>query len=128
VLAAVREAGFLPTERALTLASCGDEAELGGRLAAAGVDPDSLIPTQRRPAERRTDETGTENVINVPGFAEAATVIIPVVQNRAEPEGSDAPGRHGSAEPREIIETAEITVDPRPSGRSEKPARPDKDA
>jgi hypothetical protein len=43
VLAAVREAGFLPTERALTLASCGDEAELGGRLAAAGVEDVRLV-------------------------------------------------------------------------------------
>jgi hypothetical protein len=38
VLAAVREAGFLPTERALTLAGCAEEAELAGRLAAAGVE------------------------------------------------------------------------------------------
>jgi hypothetical protein len=99
-----------------------------GRLAAAGVDPDSAIPAQRRSAERRTDETGPENVINGPSFAEAATVIFPVVQNRAEPEGSDAPGRYGAAEPREIIETAEITIDPGQAADRNKPARPDKDA
>jgi hypothetical protein len=43
VLAAVSEAGFLPTERALTLAACADEAELAGRLAAAGVEDVRLV-------------------------------------------------------------------------------------
>jgi hypothetical protein len=43
VLAAVREAGFLPTERALTLAGCADEPELAGRLAAAGVEDVRLV-------------------------------------------------------------------------------------
>jgi hypothetical protein len=43
VLAAVREVGFLPTERALALAACGDEAELAGRLAAAGVEDVRLV-------------------------------------------------------------------------------------
>ena len=43
VLAAVREAGFLPTERALALAGCAEEAELAGRLAAAGVEDVRLV-------------------------------------------------------------------------------------
>jgi len=43
VLAAVREAGFLPAERALTLAGCAEEAELAGRLAAAGVEDVRLV-------------------------------------------------------------------------------------
>jgi hypothetical protein len=44
VLVAVSEAGFLPTERALTLAGCADEGELAGRLAAAGVEDVRLVP------------------------------------------------------------------------------------
>jgi len=43
VLAAVREAGFLPAERALALAGCVEEAELAGRLAAAGVEDVRLV-------------------------------------------------------------------------------------
>jgi hypothetical protein len=44
LLQAVRAAGFLPPERALTLAGCGDEAELAGRLAAAAVDDVHFVP------------------------------------------------------------------------------------
>jgi hypothetical protein len=98
-----------------------------GRLAAAGVDPDAPVPSQRRPGD---DES----------FADAATVIFPVVQNRVEPEGSDAPAGHGRTEPREIIETAEINIqqdraadegraaDRHQAGDRNQAARPDKDA
>jgi signal transduction histidine kinase len=98
-----------------------------GRLAAARVDPDALVPSQRRPGD---DES----------FADAATVIFPVVQNRVEPEGSDAPAGHGRTEPREIIETAEINIqqdraadegraaDRHQAGDRNQAARPDKDA
>ena len=44
LLVAVREAGFLPVERALGLTACADEAELAGRLAVAGVEDVHLVP------------------------------------------------------------------------------------
>jgi hypothetical protein len=44
LLQAVREAGFLPPDQALALAGCADEAELAGRLAAAGVEDVRLVP------------------------------------------------------------------------------------
>jgi hypothetical protein len=43
LLQAVRDAGFLPPERALALAGCADEAELAGRLAAAGIEDVRLV-------------------------------------------------------------------------------------
>jgi signal transduction histidine kinase len=125
------EADTVPSrspEQVRSLMSALQRGTARGRLAAAGVDPDSPIPAQRQPAERRPDETGAESLVNGRSFAEAATVSFPVVQNRAEPEGSDAPGRHGTAEPREIIETVEINPDPDRAADRNTSARPDKDA
>ena len=125
------EADTVPSrspEQVRSLMSALQRGTARGRLAAAGGNPDSPIPAQRQPAEGGPDETGAENVVNGPGFAEAATVIFPVVQNRAGPEGSDAPGRHATAEPREIIETVEINPDPDRAADRNTSARPDKDA
>jgi hypothetical protein len=44
LVAAVREAGFLPVERALALAACVDEQDLALRLAAANADDLVLVP------------------------------------------------------------------------------------
>jgi hypothetical protein len=44
LLAAVRAAGFLPLERALAVAACAEEADLAGRLAAAGPHDIHLVP------------------------------------------------------------------------------------
>jgi histidine kinase/DNA gyrase B/HSP90-like ATPase len=125
------EADTVPSrspEQVRSLMSALQRGTARGRLAATGANPDSPSPAQRRPGERRPDETGAENFVNGRSFAEAATVSFPVVQNRAEPEGSDAPGRHGTAEPREIIETVEINPDPDRAADRNTSARPDKDA
>jgi hypothetical protein len=44
LLADLREAGFLPLERALALAGCADEADLAGRLAALSTTDVRLVP------------------------------------------------------------------------------------
>jgi hypothetical protein len=124
------EADTVPSrspEQVRSLMSALQRGTARGRLAAAGADPASAVPAQRKPAEHRTDETDPENLVNGRGFAEAATVSFPVVQNRPEPAGSDAPGRHGTAEPREIIETVEINPDPDRAADRNTSARPDKD-
>jgi len=100
-----------------------------GRRAAAGVDPDASASTDPRSGEGVELWHLADGRDNAPGgFSEAATVVFPVVQNRAEPTGSDAPGRHGFSEPREIIETAEITIDPNTAADQHQAAKPDKDA
>jgi hypothetical protein len=86
-----------------------------GRLAARGIDPDSSDASSTAPAANGT-----------PSFAEAATVTLPVVQNRAEPPGNDAPVPHGEAGSPETSGSTGAVDGNHPDENHE--TRPDKDA
>jgi signal transduction histidine kinase len=86
-----------------------------GRLAARGIDPDSSDASSTAPAANGT-----------PSFAEAATVTLPVVQNRAEPPGNDAPAGHGEAGSPETSGSTGAVDGDHPDENPE--TRPDKDA
>jgi hypothetical protein len=86
-----------------------------GRLAARGIDPDSSDASSTAPAANGT-----------PSFAEAATVTLPVVQNRAEPPGNDAPVPDGEAGSPETSGSTDAVDGNHPDENHE--TRPDKDA
>jgi hypothetical protein len=86
-----------------------------GRLAARGIDPDSSDASSTAPAANGT-----------PSFAEAATVTLPVVQNRAEPPGNDAPVTDGEAGSPEASGSTDAVDGNHPDEDHE--TRPDKDA
>jgi signal transduction histidine kinase len=86
-----------------------------GRLAAQGIDPDASDASSTAPAANGTSS-----------FAEAATVTLPVVQNRAEPPGNDAPVPHGEAGSPETSGSTDAVDGNHPDENHE--TRPDKDA
>ena len=86
-----------------------------GRLAARGIDPDASDASSTAPAANGT-----------PSFAEAATVTLPVVQNRAEPPGNDAPVPDGEAGSPETSGSTDAVDGNHPDENHE--TRPDKDA
>jgi signal transduction histidine kinase len=107
-------------EQVRTLMSALQRGTARGRLAAAGVDPDSPIPTQRRPAGPMF--TPAAEAGGGAGFSEAATVSFPAVPNLPDPGSIDAPDRPGEAGRGENIGS------PGNHEEQNQATRPDKDA